>query len=250
MDEYAVICDYDGFLVDSGPVRRKFYRHLCQEYGRKMPEKKLQKLDYNGLSICSPYRFKKTRDIVLPAETIYDLMGFEWANDKELIWKEFIEYFLEHPPLMFPGIKKSLIRLKANDFKMALATSNSRRLIAPFLEREGLEHVFDVVVTKENVRKPKPYPNMLLKITRELGMPAERCIYGGDEIADIMAAKLAHIAVVGAGYGLTPPEVILRFINRDRFIERPDDLAEVVLRNIAYLQKAQDSRAKAQKLLL
>jgi len=250
MDEYAVICDYDGFLVDSGPVRREFYRYLCRKYGKEMPEKKLQKLDYNGLSICRPYRFKETENIVLPAETIYDLMGFDWEKDKGMIWDEFIEYFLKHPPLMFPGIKKSLIRLKAKDFKIALATSNSRELVLPFIERKGLEHVFDVVVTKENVEKPKPYPDMLVKCSEGLGIPREKCLYGGDEIADLMAAKLAGIAVVGAGYGLTPQEVMLQFINKDRFVERPEDLADVMLKNIAYLQKIQDLRAKAQKLLL
>lgn len=76
--------------------------------------------------------------------------------------------------------------LRARGIQVALATSNSRELLA-LVE---VPHV-ETVVTGDDVKATKPAPDIVRVAAERLGISVERCVYVGDTPYDAMAAIAA-----------------------------------------------------------
>lgn len=72
-------------------------------------------------------------------------------------------------------------------FPLAIATTARRGFVSAILSRESLSHMFAAVVTKADVTNPKPAPDMLETISRDLGIPAS-------EIAMAVDRRMAETA--------------------------------------------------------
>ena len=233
---YGVIFDCDGVVSNSWPLIKRFQRHLCTKYGKSMPKN----IKLRNFKINPPYAFPNNSeyaDYFRQGENVYDLMGFNWAEDKELIWNEFIKYLSVHRPKIFPFVKRNFQTLKKGGIRTGLATDNSIILIEPFLQSNGLQELLDAVATRDDNQKSKPYPDLLLKCSEKMGVPAKNCIYCGDEIADIFAARYGGMLAIGTGYGLTPPNVMLKLVNKSQFARTPMELGDIIMRNLAQLKK-------------
>jgi phosphoglycolate phosphatase-like HAD superfamily hydrolase len=66
------------------------------------------------------------------------------------------------------------------------------RLLAAF----DLEGHFDLIVTASDVERPKPHPDVLLKISDHFNIPPEQVIYIGDSRLDQLAARSAGMPLV------------------------------------------------------
>ena len=69
------------------------------------------------------------------------------------------------------------------------------------LEESGLRDKFSVVVTADEVRRPKPDPEGLIRATTLMGANRDQTIYVGDAVRDIEAAKRAGIRSAAALWG-------------------------------------------------
>jgi len=67
---------------------------------------------------------------------------------------------------------------------MAVASSGWRDHVIEGLERVGIKHLFDSIVTTDDmdVKKPKPHPDIFLVAAERIGVKAEECV--GFEDAD------------------------------------------------------------------
>ncbi len=66
------------------------------------------------------------------------------------------------------------------------------RLLSEF----NLDGHFDLVVTAEDVERPKPHPDALHKILNYFDFPPHQVIYIGDSRLDELAARAAAIPLV------------------------------------------------------
>jgi len=66
----------------------------------------------------------------------------------------------------------------------------------------GFNKYFKAIVTALDVKKPKPYPDALLKGAERLGVPVDECAVVGDSIVDIHAGKSAGARTVAVLSGL------------------------------------------------
>jgi HAD superfamily hydrolase (TIGR01509 family) len=66
------------------------------------------------------------------------------------------------------------------------------RLLAEF----KLDGLFDLVVTAGDVERPKPYPDVLLKVLEFFALSPDQTIYVGDSKLDELAAEAACIPLV------------------------------------------------------
>ncbi len=60
----------------------------------------------------------------------------------------------------------------------------------------GLETVFEVVVSSDEVERGKPEPDVYLEAARRLGVAPERCLVVEDSINGVRAARSAGMTVV------------------------------------------------------
>jgi phosphoglycolate phosphatase len=111
-------------------------------------------------------------------------------------WRE-MERFLNSYELdsakksrLFPETISTLETLRQLGVKMGLVTNTSRKAVDVVFQVHGLKAYFDVVVTREDVRKLKPDPEGILLAMKKLGVT--RFLLVGDLVLDVLAAKRAN----------------------------------------------------------
>lgn len=96
----------------------------------------------------------------------------------------------------------ALSSLKARGYKLGLASNSVRNSIELMMEKSALKSYFDVMLSNEDVKKPKPDPDMYLTATRMVGVPPEKTLVVEDNVNGIKAAEGAgcHLLVVQSIY--------------------------------------------------
>ena len=91
--------------------------------------------------------------------------------------------------ILFDETISTLETLKRLGAKMGLVTNTSKKAVDVVFQMHGLREYFDVVVTRESVRRLKPAPEGILLAAEKLD--ASRFLMVGDLILDVLAAKNA-----------------------------------------------------------
>ena len=90
--------------------------------------------------------------------------------------------------------------------KTAILTNNGRPALDKIMEQIPLAPHFDIIQTRHESPKPKPYPDGLLKVASELGVDKNEVVYVGDALIDGTAAQRAGIDFWGVATGETSSE--------------------------------------------
>jgi len=104
---------------------------------------------------------------------------------------------------LYPGVPETLRAIKEKGLKTGLATMKVRKATLKICDTLGITQYFDTVVTPEDVAKPKPDPESIIKILDIVGSTADKAILIGDTKTDILTAQNSGLdcAVVPYGYG-------------------------------------------------
>jgi len=122
-----------------------------------------------------------------------------------LIVSLYVGFFLKGERV-FPGVKKSLIRLKRGGFRLGLVTNGTK--FETKLKARSILECFDFIVTSSEASKKKPHPEMILKGIGKAGSTPEETLYVGDTIVDMKAAKRAGTRFALVTTGTFGPSVV------------------------------------------
>ena len=122
----------------------------------------------------------------------------------------------------FPGIIELIQDARVAGKKTAIFTGRGRKSTEAILKGMGLTELFDAVVCGDDVERPKPSPDGLLRILDLLAVDAEDAVYIGDTVKDLEAARAAGVFSIAALWG-SPERHTLR-IQGSLMAERPSDL--------------------------
>ena len=89
-----------------------------------------------------------------------------------------------------PGAREVLNLLKGKK-RLALATSSYPKDASAVLDAIDFMDFFSCVVTKGNVERIKPFPDIFLYVADEMNAPPERCLVIEDAEKGILAADAA-----------------------------------------------------------
>ncbi len=81
-------------------------------------------------------------------------------------------------------------------YEVGIVTSRVRESVFEMPELAKLKNQFKVVVAHQDTMNHKPHPEPLLLAAQKLGIAPEECVYIGDTINDIVAAKAAGMKVI------------------------------------------------------
>jgi HAD superfamily hydrolase (TIGR01509 family) len=113
----------------------------------------------------------------------------------------------------YPGVRDVLTRARAAGVRIAAATSHGAMAEA-CLVATGLYPLIDCLLTQEEVKRPKPDPEVILRILNLFDIQphetASDVIYVGDTPADVQAGQAARVRTVGTTYGLSSDAEIRR----------------------------------------
>ena len=97
------------------------------------------------------------------------------------------------------------VRRIAAALPTGLASSAHREVIDAALAASGLDGVFRVVVSSDEVSKGKPEPDVYLEAARRLGYPPRACLVVEDSYNGVRAAKAAGMPCVLVPNRTIPP---------------------------------------------
>jgi len=217
-----VIFDKDGTLIDFSvtwvPLIRKRVAFLLKILGRNGElEAFLLKswgidpisgrIDPRGPCPVSP----RSDEIIIGTMALYQ-NGYPWGESKQWVTQAFdqADANSNRMELLKPvrGIQAILSRLKGMGFSLALATSDERKDTEAMLFSLDMESLFDIVLCGGEVNFPKPHPETVLTICRQLSISPKETVFIGDTITDMMMGKRAGVALtIGIlEGGVTPRE--------------------------------------------
>lgn len=125
-------------------------------------------------------------------------------------------------PRWQPGAAEIVRALSDAGVPQALVTSSYRNLTVPVVRAAG---VFDVVVTGDEVSRPKPDPEPYLEAARRLGVDAAACVVVEDSPPGITSALAAGARVLAV-------EVLAQLPDDPR-LSRTDSLTHVNVADLA-----------------
>ncbi len=170
----AVIFDLDGVLIDSKAIHLNVLEQLLRRKGINLTKEELR--EAFGFTVEKNIEtFCKSRGLNCPIK--------EWADEKRAI---VVKKLKDAKP--FPGTEEFLKYAKSK-CKVALASSSTIPEMRAALK--GLENYFDVIVTREDVKKPKPDAEIYKTVAKKLKLKPSECIVIEDSVAGVESAKRA-----------------------------------------------------------
>ena len=97
---------------------------------------------------------------------------------------------------VLPGVIELLENLRRENIKTGIVTTTTKEMTEHILKHSGLFDYFDVIVTRDDVKKLKPDPEPIIYALKKLKLNKDECIMAGDHPNDIIAAKAAGIKAV------------------------------------------------------
>ncbi|MGH7050468.1 MAG: HAD family hydrolase [Acetobacteraceae bacterium] len=121
--------------------------------------------------------------------------GFPFA-EYDRLYHEHLELSLARGVPLKPGVRELLQALAQRHLSAAVATSASRPAAERHLTLSGLRGAFRIVVTRNDVTRGKPYPDLFLQAAMLLGVPPAECLAVEDSLNGIRAAHAAGMMPV------------------------------------------------------
>lgn len=174
----AILFDMDGTLVDSEKYYTKMSYRWALQY-RDVDKRDIYQIV--GTNMDKTYRIMSK------------LAGLSYDETK----KSYDEYFSVHPmdynDYLFDDVKDVLPKLC--DYKLAICTLSSRDMLNKFISDTGL-NCFDLLLSNDDVKNPKPSPDIYLKAIERLGVNKEETLVIEDSSTGIKAGKNAGICTL------------------------------------------------------
>lgn len=199
----AVLWDMDGTLVDSAEYHWQAWRDTMAHEGFPIThEQFLATFGQRNDSILRQWLGEKATP-----ERIERI-----GDAKEALYRQHVR---EQGIKPLPGVAHWLQQLQQQDWLQAIASAAPRANIETILEVLLATHVFQAIVSAEDVQKGKPDPDVFLVAARKLGVVPEHCIVVEDALHGIEAARAAGMRSIGVsrdGKHL-PADIVVRSLD-------------------------------------
>ncbi len=114
--------------------------------------------------------------------------------------------------------------VKSKGIKVAVCTNNSSYTAISILRELNLLDLIDVIVTRDDVERLKPYPDPLLLVCSKLKISPSEALFIGDSLVDLLAAKAAGTKFILISRSPIPQTMEA---NKDFVFEKVSSLDEV-----------------------
>lgn len=184
----AVLWDMDGTLIDSEEFHWISWRDSLAAEGIAITR---------GQFLTS---FGQRNDSIIPrwlgaAATPERIEKI--SNAKEELYRDLVR---KNGMSALPGVKSWVHRLSERGWLQAIASAAPRPNIDVVLEALGAAHLFQGIVSADDVRRGKPDPEVYLRAASRFGAAPDRCIVVEDAVAGIEGARSAGMRSIGVSH--------------------------------------------------
>jgi AHBA synthesis associated protein len=211
----AVVFDLDGVLADSLEVMRRAFTAAHEEVVGAGEAPFNEYRTYMGL-----YFPEILRRMGLPPEM------------EDPFVRVSAELASEVP--VYDGVRPMLAQLRAHGLRLAVATGKSGARARTLLRQLKLIGFFDAVVGSDEVARPKPAPDIVVRALASAGalgslgsLPGAAAMVG-DAPADMRSAHAAHVVAIAALWGTDDKSALLA-ARPDAIAYQPSDVTALCL---------------------
>ena len=201
--QYTILFDLDGTLVDTAPDLMRAHNHVMKKFG--YPTKSTEEIRnlvgqgagaMLGRSIWGQAKkeFGKVQDEEIKKEMIKDFVDFYGKN-------------IVNESTLINGVKEFLIWCKEKNISMAVCTNKQEHLAIDLLKKIGIYDFFEYVAGHNTFDYCKPDPRHLTSVVEILEGDIKKSLMIGDSETDANAAKNAGMPVILLEDGYTEKNI-------------------------------------------
>ena len=206
----TLIFDFDGTIIDTNLIIAKGLNLFSKAY--------------RGCRL-SPHELEQ-----LTGRPLLDQMAALNSERADEMAARFREWYAQrHDALTrsFQGMDELFDDLRQCSFNMAIVTNNSREGVQMGLKHLGMHHLFQTVITCDDVKEKKPSPEGVHLALKRMNVRPEEALFIGDSAGDLIASRRAGVANVLVGWTSVRRETLMAH-QPDFVIEHPLELLQVV----------------------
>jgi HAD superfamily hydrolase (TIGR01509 family) len=187
-DLKGIILDVDGTLVDSNEAHVQAWIKALKRGGYDVPAERVRPLIGMG------------SDNLLPT-----LIGVEKDTPEgeklSEYWKEIFES--EYLPRIkaFPKTEELLVRLRADGYKLTVASSAEKEMLKKLLEIAGADNLIEDETSADDAENSKPDPDIVQAALDKINLKPQQVVMLGDTPYDIEAAAKIGVKVIALRCG-------------------------------------------------
>ena len=180
----AILFDFDGLILDTEVPIYEAWRENFLAFGHELP--------LAVYAACVGSNFGAFN----PKSHLESLTGsaIDWSNWDSTRERDALAR--THLLDLFPGILALLDEADAAGIPCAVASSSSRDWVEGHLDRLGILHRFTLTRCIDDVRAPKPAPDLFLAAAKGLDLDPAKAVVLEDSLNGLRAAVAAGIACV------------------------------------------------------
>ena len=212
----AVLFDLDGTVADTAP-------DLTRALNRVRAEQGLAPLPPE---VARPHTSAGARGLlkagfgITPEDEAYAAL-----RDRFL---DFYEKELCVETRLFDGIPELLAKIRVRKLPWGIVTNKGKRFSEPLLRLLAVNQLAACIVSGDSTPHIKPHPAPLLLAASLLSLPAADCLYVGDDLRDVQAARAAGMRVAVAGWGYLGVGEDPRDWNADAIVSHPREVLDLL----------------------
>lgn len=180
----AIVFDMDGLLFNTETLALEALRLAGEELGLELSESLCHLMIGVPLDGCRRILLDRY-GASAPADDLFD------ASTRHLE-AQIASGLLERKP----GVTELLELLDQMQMPRAVATSSKRAKALNHLDAAGLTDRFDRILTRDDVTRGKPHPDLFLHAAAALGVTPQRCLALEDSYNGVRAAHAAGMPVI------------------------------------------------------
>ena len=182
----AALFDLDGTLLDTARDMAAALNVLLAEEGRAAL----------ALEVVRPLVSNGAMGLVRIGFPEFGVGSAEFEKLRERFLAHYRSALCVHTQL-FPGFEAVLATLEAHALPWGIITNKAAWLTEPLLETLGLSARAACVVSGDTLPERKPHPRPLLHAAELIAVAPAECVYLGDALRDVQAARAAGHGAAG-----------------------------------------------------
>lgn len=207
----AVLFDLDGTLIDTNELVIDSFKYT-----------------FNALNKPSPSRQEIIKCFGEPLIVTMSNF-FDDVHEAIRIYREFNLKHHDERIALYNNVEETLCDLRKRGYKLGVVTSKNKSTAYRGLEHFNILNYFDVLVSSDDVKNPKPHEEPVLTACKSLNIDPKKAIMIGDSVYDIISGKNAGSKTCGVLYSFMKDELLN--IKADYYISDLIEILDIVSKN-------------------